>query len=189
LSQGTPMLLGGDEFGRTQQGNNNAYCQDNDISWFDWNLGEADERLLAFTRRVIKLRRDYPILRRSRFLTGEHDKELDIRDVVWIATSGAEMAQADWTNGWARCFGALLDGRCRKTAIKRYGEDDSVLIILNSYEGEVDFKLPRTTAGAKWSLLLDTGNPDGSAGAAFEFDTVYKVPGRTFLLFVAGVIV
>jgi glycogen operon protein len=186
LSQGTPMLLGGDEFGRTQQGNNNAYCQDNDISWFDWNFSEPGQKLLAFTRRVIQLRRDYPILRRSRFLTGGHDKELDIRDVVWIDANGKEMTTADWNTGWIKCFGALLDGRCRKTAIRRYGEDDSVLIIMNSFEGEVDFKLPHTSAGPKWSLLLDTNNPDGSSGADFAFDSVTKVPGRSFLLFVAG---
>src|SRR6202000_2322092 len=91
LSQGTPMLLGGDEFGRTQQGNNNAYCQDSDISWFDWSMGEPQQKLLAFTKRVIQLRRDYPILRRSRFLTGVHDAQLDIRDVVWISADGKEM--------------------------------------------------------------------------------------------------
>ena len=152
LSQGTPMLLGGDEFGRTQQGNNNAYCQDNDISWFDWNIGETRKKLLAFTKRVIQLRRDYPILRRSRFLTGAHDAELDIRDVTWINAGGGEMTQADWNTGWIKCFGMMLDGRARKTAIARHGEDDSVLIIMNSFEGAVDFKLPHTSAGPQWSL-------------------------------------
>jgi isoamylase len=186
LSQGTPMLLGGDEFGRTQQGNNNAYCQDSDISWFDWNFGESAQKLLAFVRRVIQLRRDYPILRRSRFLTGGHDKELDIRDVTWINPSGGEMKEADWNNGWAMCIGMIFDGRCRKTAVKRYGEDDSVLIIMNSFEGEVDFKLPHTSAGPKWTRLLDTSEPEDASGAAFEFESVYKVPGRSFLVFVAG---
>lgn len=189
LSQGTPMLLGGDEFGRTQQGNNNAYCQDSDISWFDWSLGEDAQKLLAFTKRVIQLRRDYPILRRSRFLTGTHDTKLDIRDVVWVNANGSEMSSADWESGWLKCFGAVLDGRARKTAIARHGEDDSVLIILNSYEGEVDFKLPHTTAGPCWSLLLDTNAADGGSGARFEFDGIYKVPGRSFLLFVGGELV
>jgi isoamylase len=186
LSQGTPMLLGGDEFGRSQQGNNNAYCQDNDISWFDWSLSESAQKLLAFTRRVIQLRRDYPILRRSRFLTGAHDAELDIRDISWINPAGSEMKETDWNNGWAMCFGMIFDGRCRKTAIKRYGEDDSVLIIMNSYVGEVDFKLPHTSAGPRWTRLLDTSDPEDASGTVFEFDSVYKVPGRSFLLFVAG---
>lgn len=189
LSQGTPMLLGGDEFGRTQRGNNNAYCQDGDISWFDWSLREDAQKLLAFTKRVIQLRRDYPILRRSRFLTGTHDTKLDIRDVVWVNANGSEMSSADWEGGWLKCFGVVLDGRARKTAIARHGEDDSVLIILNSYEGEVDFKLPHTTAGPCWSLLLDTNAADGGSGARFEFDGIYKVPGRSFLLFVGGELV
>jgi glycogen operon protein len=183
------MLLGGDEFGRTQQGNNNAYCQDSDISWFDWSMGGDAQKLLAFTKRVIQLRRDYPILRRSRFLTGAHDAQLDIRDVVWINASGSEMSSADWETGWLKCFGVVLDGRARKTAIPRHGEDDSVLIILNSFEGEVDFKLPHTSAGPCWSLLLDTNVGDGGSGARFEFDSIYKVPGRSFLLFVGGELV
>ncbi|MDW3458649.1 hypothetical protein NQ311_25795, partial [Escherichia coli] len=86
-----------------------------------------------------------------------------IRDVVWINASGAEMSQADWTTGWIKCFGVVLDGRARKTAIARQGEDDTVLVILNSYEGEVDFKLPQTTAGPHWSLLLDTNVPEEAA--------------------------
>jgi glycogen operon protein len=185
-SQGTPMLLGGDEFGRTQRGNNNAYCQDNDISWFDWNLSDDANKQLAFTKRMIKLRRDYPILRRSRFLSGDRDAELNIRDVVWISTSGVEMTQADWTTGWIKCFAALLDGRARKTALAREGEDDTVLVILNSYEGEVDFKLPPTSAGAHWSLLLDTSAPEQAAGAQFAFDSTYKVTGRSFVLLTTG---
>ncbi len=185
LSQGTPMLLGGDEFGRTQRGNNNAYCQDSDISWFDWNFGEDGRKLLDFTKRVIKLRRDCPILRRSRFLTGAHDAELDVRDVIWLGAGGAEMTEAEWNTGWIKCFGMMLDGRARKTALPRQGEDDSVLIIFNSYEGGVGFKLPHTTAGPHWSLLLDTNDPE-RATASFGFDTSFAVPGRSFLLFVAG---
>ncbi|MGY3133721.1 isoamylase [Bradyrhizobium sp. USDA 4501] len=185
-SQGTPMLLGGDEFGRTQRGNNNAYCQDNDISWFDWNFSDDAGKLLAFTKRMIKLRRDYPILRRSRFLSGDRDPQLEIRDVVWISTSGVEMTQADWSTGWIKCFGVVLDGRARKTAIAREGEDDTVLVILNSYEGEVDFKLPPTSAGPRWSRLLDTNAPEQPAGAQFAFDGTYKAVGRSFVLFTAG---
>ncbi|MGY4424808.1 pullulanase/glycogen debranching enzyme [Bradyrhizobium sp. JR6.1] len=185
-SQGTPMLLGGDEFGRTQRGNNNAYCQDNDISWFDWNFSDDANKLLAFTKRMIKLRRDYPILRRSRFLSGDRDSQLEIRDVVWINSSGVEMTQADWTTGWIKCFGVVLDGRARKTAIARKGEDDTVLVILNSYEGEVDFKLPATSARPQWSLLVDTSAPEKPAGAPFGFDSTCKVAGRSFVLLTAG---
>jgi glycogen operon protein len=176
------MLLGGDEFGRTQQGNNNAYCQDSDISWFDWSMGESQQKLLAFTRRVIQLRRDYPILRRSRFLTGVHDAQLDISDVVWLSAGGHEMTTEEWNSGWIKCFGVMLDGRARKTAVARHGEDDSVLIIMNSSDGEVDFKLPHTTAGPQWTLLLDTNVADGATDTPFAFDSVYKVAARSFAL-------
>ena len=186
LSQGTPMLLGGDEFGRTQQGNNNAYCQDSDISWFDWTMGEPHERLLAFTKRVIQLRRDYPILRRSRFLTGAHDAQLDIRDVVWLSAGGHDMTQDEWDSGWIKCFGVMLDGRARKTAVARHGEDESVLIIMNSSDGAVDFKLPHTSAGPKWTLLLDTNVADGVSATPFAFDSVYKIAARSFALFTSA---
>jgi isoamylase len=182
FSQGTPMILGGDEFGRTQKGNNNAYCQDSDISWFDWNLTDDGKELLAFTKRLIRLLRDYPILRRSRFLTGAHDGELDVRDVTWVNAGGGEMSQADWDSGWIKCFGILLDGRTRKTAIPRHGEDETVLIVMNSYEGAVGFKLPDGVAGSQWSLLLDTNVPDVPA-ANFAFGSIYEVTGRSLLLF------
>ena len=176
------MLLAGDEFGRTQHGNNNAYCQDNDISWFDWSMAEPAQELLAFTKRVIQLRRDYPILRRSRFLTGAHDAQLDISDVVWLSAAGHEMTQDEWNTGWIRCFGAMLDGRCRKTAVARHGDDESVLIIMNSADSEVDFKLPHTSAGPQWTLLLDTNLADGASATPFAFDSIYKVAARSFAL-------
>jgi len=183
FSQGTPMILGGDEFGRTQKGNNNAYCQDSDISWFDWNFDDHGRDLLAFTRRLIGLLRDYPILRRSRFLTGQHDGELDVRDVTWINANGGEMSEQDWKTAWIKCFGMLLDGRTRKTAIPRHGEDETVLMVMNSFEGAVSFTLPEAVAGSQWSLLLDTNIPDAPPGANFAFGSSYEVTGRSLLLF------
>ena len=183
FSQGTPLMLGGDEFGRTQQGNNNAYCQDNGISWFDWNLDGDRKDLLAFTKRLIKLLRDYPILRRSRFLTGAHDGELNVRDVSWINTGGGEMSEADWETPWIKCFGMLLDGRTRKTAMPRHGEDETVLMIMNSFEGPVAFRLPDAVGGTQWSLLVDTNIPDAPPGAKFAFGATYDVTGRSLLLF------
>ena len=184
LSQGTPMLLGGDEFGRTQKGNNNAYCQDSDISWFDWSLGENAQKLVTFTKRLIQLRRDYPILRRSRFLTSENDPALNVRDVIWINTGGEEMTVGDWQTGWVKCFGVMLDGRARKTAVRRHAEDESAFLIFNSFEGEVDFKLPRSAFGPRWSLALDTNDPE-KAGDNFDFGGTYNVVGRSFVLFVS----
>ncbi len=183
FSQGTPMMLGGDEFGRTQQGNNNAYCQDNDISWFDWNPDDDGKDLLAFTRRLIQLLKAYPILRRSRFLTGKNDGELNVRDVTWVSAGGGEMSQADWDTPWIKCFGMLLDGRTRKTAMPRHGEDETVLMIMNSFEGTVGFKLPEAVAGSHWSLLVDTNIPDAPEGVHFAFGSTYEVTGRSLLLF------
>jgi isoamylase len=183
FSQGTPMILGGDEFGRTQQGNNNAYCQDSDISWFDWDLDADGKDLLAFTKRLIQLLRGYPILRRSRFLTGANDGELNVRDVTWINAGGGEMSQADWDTPWVKCFGMVLDGRTRKTAMPRHGEDQTVLMIMNSFEGTVDFTLPHAVAGSQWSLLVDTNIPDAPPGANFAFGISYEVTGRSLLLF------
>jgi len=183
LSQGTPMLLGGDEFGRSQQGNNNAYCQDSDISWFDWNLSADASDLIAFTKRLIELRKTYPTLRRSRFLTGQHDETLGLKDVTWINANGQEMQDSNWHDASMKCFGMLLDGRAQKTGIKRRGSDQSVLIVMNSYEGLVDFTLPPCDAGVSWSLLLDTNIPDFKPEQPFLFGKPYQVTGRSLLLF------
>jgi glycogen operon protein len=186
LSEGTPMLLGGDELGRTQRGNNNAYCQDNDISWFDWNLDDRANQLLAFTKKLVQLRRNYPILRRSRFFTGQHDEQLDISDVTWINTDGDTMQPSDWDSSWAKCFGMLLDGRCRKTAMARHGGDETVLVVMNSYEDGVNFKLPHTSAGSKWLLLLDTNCADTAPDQRFDFECVHEVTGRSLQVFTAS---
>jgi len=183
FSQGTPMLLGGDEFGRTQRGNNNAYCQDSDISWFDWNIGGDGNDLLAFTKRLIKLRRTYPALRRSRFLTGQYDEALDVKDVTWINANGHEMENANWKDASMKCFGMLLDGRAQKTGIKRRGEDKTVLMVMNSYEGLVDFTFPKSEGGEAWTLLVDTNIPDAVSETEFEFGSIYQVTGRSLLLF------
>ncbi len=135
FSQGTPMLLGGDEFGRTQSGNNNAYCQDSEISWFNWSLTTEGKDLLAFTKRLIKLLGGCSVLRRSRFLTGEHDPDLDVRDVTWINANGGPMEDAHWKDGNMKCFGMLLDGRAQKTGIHKPAEDQTMLMILNGFEG------------------------------------------------------
>jgi glycogen operon protein len=183
FSQGTPMLLGGDEFGRTQHGNNNAYCQDSDISWFDWNLGGDGNDLLAFTKHLIKLRQSYPALRRSRFLTGQYDGDLDVKDVTWINANGHEMQDANWKDASMKCFGMLLDGHAQKTGIKRRGQDKTVLMVMNSYEGLVDFTFPKSEGGKAWTLLVDTNIPDAVSEAEFEFASIYQVTGRSLLLF------
>jgi glycogen operon protein len=183
FSQGTPMMLGGDEFGRTQHGNNNAYCQDDDISWFDWSFGDDANELIAFTKRLINLRQAYPTLRRSRFLTGQLDEALGVRDVAWINANGSEMKDSDWKDASMKCFGMLVDGRAQKTGIKRRGDDKTVLIVINSFENMVDFTMPKSEGADSWSLLVDTNMPDADAEEVFKPDSVYQVTGRSLLLF------
>lgn len=186
LSQGTLMLLAGDEFGRTQQGNNNAYCQDSDISWVNWQHDDAGRDLLKFTQHLLALRQKYPTLRRSRFLTGQRDDDLNVRDVTWINANGGEMQDAHWSDTAMKCFGMLLDGCAQKTGIRRRGEDESVLIVMNSYEGVVDFTLPESPEGSTWSLLADTNIPDAPEETGFKSGQMYQVTGRSLLLFLLG---
>ena len=183
LSQGTPMLLAGDESARTQQGNNNAYCQDNDVSWVNWEVPESGRALTRFVQKLTKLRRQYPILRRERFLTGEFNGSLGIKDVTWINASGVEMRAEDWSDGHMRCFGKLLDGRAQPTGVGRRGDDATMLIVLNAHHDLVTFTLPVHPGGSRWSLLIDTNVPDREAAAGFPFGEVYDVPARSLLLF------
>jgi len=183
LAQGTPMLLAGDEFGRTQQGNNNAYCQDNEISWVHWDHDAAAKDLLKFTTRLIELRRNYPTLRRSRFLTGHYDEKLEVCDVTWINANGGPMQDEHWQDGNVKCFGMLLDGRAQKSGIRKHAEDDTVLLITNSFDGVVDFTLPEVPHGSKWQLLIDTNIPDGAPGEKFACGEAYQVTARSVLLF------
>jgi glycogen operon protein len=184
FSQGTPMLLAGDELGRTQRGNNNAYCQDNEIAWHDWEgIGEDGERLLAFTRKLIALRQGFPVLRRARFLSGEIDEEIGAKDVTWLTPAGAEMSEENWSDGLARCMGVLLDGRARATGIRRAAHDATVLLVVNSYHDVVKFKLPEVVGGAHWELIVDTNLPDLDDPSPFVFGHEYEVTGRSLLLF------
>jgi glycogen operon protein len=183
LSQGTPMLLAGDEFGRTQQGNNNAYCQDNEISWVNWNIGEKGSSIIRFVQKLATLRHKYPILRRNRFLTGKYVEELRAKDVTWINANGAEMTQEQWQDPTMACFGMLLDGRAQATGIRKSSEDATVLLIFNSYTDLVEFTLPDYSGGGHWLLLVNTNLPDAGE-ATFESQQKYAVTARSLLLFV-----
>ena len=183
LSQGTPMLLAGDEFGRTQEGNNNAYCQDNEISWLDWDTKEKGHALIRFAKKLTRLRHHYPVLRRTRFLTGEYNEELGVKDVTWIDANGSEVQPGDWHDGNMKCFGMLMDGRAQVTGIRKPGEDATLLMILNSFHDAVNFALPESTGGSGWELLLDTHVLDQKGRPSFKFGNHYQVTGRSLLLF------
>ena len=183
LSQGTPMLLAGDEFARTQGGNNNAYCQDSEIGWVNWEISEKSAELQEYVRNLIDLRRRYPLLRRSRFFTGAYNEELGVKDVTWLQPGGTEMGDEQWQDGSNKCMGILLDGRAQPTGIRRKGADTSLLILVNAHYDVVDFTLPEVPQGEHWALQLDTNQPDLDAGDVFNFGDTYQVTGRSVLLF------
>jgi isoamylase len=183
FSQGTPMIVAGDEFARTQRGNNNAYCQDNEISWLDWNLAKQNQAQIAFVQRLIALRHKYPVLRRSRFLTGEYNEELKLKDVTWINANGSEMQGSQWADPNMRCLGMLMDGRAQTSGVKQLGHDATLLLVLNVYQDVVQFTLPKCAGGDQWSLLLDTNIPDLVEGSVFKMQTPYAVTAHSLLLF------
>jgi isoamylase len=188
LSQGTPMLLGGDEFGRTQNGNNNAYCQDNEISWFDWE-GVDDEgvALTRFTRRLIALRKAHPVIRRTRFLHGMVQSENGVPDIVWISPRGEPMSDGEWHDPFARCFGLMLNGQAGhdRTVYGEPADDDVLLVVMNAHHDVVPFVLPAVTGGAGWSRLLDTAEPElEGEDAVHPSGESAAVPGRSLILFV-----
>ena len=183
LAQGTPMLVAGDEFARTQHGNNNAYCQDSEIGWIDWQLDDDARSLQTFVRYLIQLRRRYPVLRRGRFATGEYNEQLALKDVTWLAPDGNEMTTEHWHDSAGRCLGMLLDGRARVSGIRHTGNDASLLLVVNAHAGPIDFCLPDLAQGSGWSLQLDTCEPGFQGERAFDFGDHFSVNGRSLLLF------
>jgi glycogen operon protein len=185
LSEGTPMLLAGDEFGRTQQGNNNAYCQDNEIGWVNWDITGRGERLINFVQLLAELRVRFPILRRGRFLTGQWNEELGVKDVTWLTPAGEEMTADNWSDPGARCMGMILDGRAQATGIRRRGTDITLLLIFNAYHDVVRFTLPEVVGGRGWLRVLDTNllEDNGDEPARVPFGDEYEVTGRSLLMF------
>ena len=181
LAQGTPMLLAGDEFRRTQGGNNNAYCQDDDITWTDWTLRDTHAEVVAFVQRLSALRHKYPILRRSRFLTGAYDEELNVKDVTWIDPSGDEIDPSHWDD--IRSFGMRVDGRAQPTGIHRRGNDATLLIVFNSHHEDVPFTIPATTGGDAWTLLADTNRSGEVEHTVVNSGDAYPAAPRSLVLF------
>jgi glycogen operon protein len=182
LSQGTPMIVAGDEFGRTQGGNNNAYCQDNEISWVNWDMQDEGKALTDFFRKVMALRHRYPILRRNRFLTGDYNEDLDVRDLTWINANGSEMGDEQWRDEHMRCFGMLMDGRAQETGIRQRGRQATLLLILNGHHDAVEFTFPQSPGSDRWVRLIDTNVPVDEPGTFYCGDT-YMVTPRSLLLF------
>ena len=189
LSQGLPMICGGDELGRTQRGNNNAYAQDNELSWFDWNLNDRQLSLLEFTRRLIRIRASHPNFHRRRFF---QDRRIDPdaperevnggveQDILWLRPDGKEMTQDEWHAGWIRCFGLWLNGRTLDE-VNAIGEpiyDDTFLVLFNPHHEPVRFTLPRPHAGTTWQLCLDT-RTSATATRKLSARKVYQLMDRS----------
>ncbi len=157
LSQGVPMISGGDEIGRTQFGNNNAYCQDNEISWYNWNLRPRDLELLEFVRRLTRVRHDHPSLRRRSFFAGRPIRGSEIKDITWLRQDGGEMTDEQWQAVWLKCFGVRLDGHLDEVdAIGLPIVDDVLLFLINASEYDLEFVMPDPV----WTVVLDTARPD-----------------------------
>lgn len=184
LSQGTPMILAGDEFGRTQKGNNNAYCQDNEISWVDWEGIDDDGRALTeFVKNLTTLRHRLPVLRRGRFLTGEFNEALEVTDARWLSPDGTDLSQEQWDDPAMRCFGLVIDGRAQASGIRRPASDATLLLVLNAHHDVVNFTLPDIPEGDQWTCLLDTNMPVRPELPQFSAGDAYQVTGRSLLLF------
>jgi glycogen operon protein len=191
LSQGIPMLAGGDEIGRTQRGNNNSYCQDNELSWYDWNLDNRKRALLDFTRGIIALRQRHPSLHRRKWFQGRRIRGSEVKDLTWFRADGGEMSDEEWDSGWVKTLGMRIGGDALGE-VDEHGKpvtDDTLLLMLNAFHDPVPFVLPDAApAGGRWKVLLDTHSspgrefpPDGEQ-AEISASEEYMLAGRSLVL-------
>jgi glycogen operon protein len=185
FSQGVPMLLAGDEMGHSQQGNNNAYCQDNAISWLNWELNKSDSNLLEFTRRIVGLRMQHPLFRRNFFYQGSPIRSGEVKDIVWLNPDGSETRDDDWNQMSAHCLGVYFaggklietDGRGRRL------KDDNLLLLLNAHHEDIAFLLPEFEEHLYWDALLDTLDAIGAPNISrYKAGQTYPLSGRSLVL-------
>jgi len=178
------MILGGDELGHTQHGNNNAYCQDNELSWLDWRLEAEQEALLDFVGTLVRLKLEEPVLHRPKFFQGRPIRGLEIKDVSFLEPSGVEMADADWNSSFVRCLGVYLPGDAIAEVDER-GErlvGNTILLLLNAHSEAISFKLPAHPQDRPWELVFDTAQP-APGDAALTPETPYPLQGRSVAVF------
>jgi glycogen operon protein len=188
LSQGVPMIAHGDEVGRTQRGNNNVYCQDNELAWINWKLAEEESQLLAFTSAVVSLRQEHAVFRRRRFFAGDaaHGGKSNLGDIEWFSSDGTEMDELDWRNGYARTLMVFLNGQAIPEPDPRGQRtlDSDFLLLFNAHSDPVDFALPPAQYGTTWCIRLDTTMPE--PGSADQQDwlaaTTHAVTGRSIVV-------
>jgi glycogen operon protein len=179
LSQGVPMLSGGDEIGRTQLGNNNGYCQDNELSWMNWDLSSESKELLAFTARLLRLQHEEPVFHRRTFFQGRAIRGSNVKDIVWLEASGAELSDRAWQAD-LRCFGMLLPGDAIDETDDRGKRiiGATLFVMFNAGAEAVHFSLPTTTSGTAWTRVIDTADPHAGP-AEFESPAKYALDGRS----------
>ena len=186
LSQGVPMMLSGDAIGHTQNGNNNAYCQDNELSWIHWNLGEAEQELLGFTQRMIALRKSHPVFQRRNFFQGRSIKGAGVKDIHWLMPDGTEMTDEEWNKESARTLGVFFSGKLEEQAER--GEpvtDQDFLLLMNAHYEPMPFLLPAPPTGVGWVGLVDTSSPTSdSPGRLYEPGSSYQLQARSLALLV-----
>jgi isoamylase len=186
LNKKIVLLLSGDELGRTQQGNNNAYCQDNEISWLNWE--KADQDLLLFTRKLIELRRRHPVFRRRQWFRGHPIKEGGIEDIAWFNFDGSYMQDEDWQRDRNKSFAVFINGRGMRarTILGQRVVDDSFYLIFNAYKGCIDYKLPSKEYAKTWTKVLDTSKGkvivEGFEDEVFQADESITVHDNSLLL-------
>jgi isoamylase len=185
LSQGVPMLLGGDEMGRTQQGNNNSYCQDNPISWINWELQAEDRELMDFVRYLIHLRKQHPVFRRRNFFQGSSIKGSEIKDILWLNPNGQEMTEENWRQNHVRCLGAYLSGKALNQRDDRNQPvlDNDFLLLLNAHHEDISFLLPEDERDACWRMVLNTAEPDTLAWECLTAENIV-LQGRSLALLI-----
>ncbi|HET7723421.1 MAG TPA: glycogen debranching enzyme, partial [Propionibacteriaceae bacterium] len=187
LSQGVPMIAHGDELGRTQKGNNNVYCQDNELSWVDWDLDPAQEKLLDFTRRAVRFRRDHAVLQRRRFFAGspQHGGESELGDIAWLTPTGEHMTDGDWAESFARSLMVFLNGEAIPEPDVRGGRiiGDSLLVLFNGDPQPVEFCLPGEDFGTGWEVAMDTSR-ERLTRKRWEAREPLKLEGRSITVFV-----
>jgi glycogen operon protein len=186
LSQGVPMIVAGDEIGRTQKGNNNAYCQDNEISWINWT--NADENLLSFTQKLIHFRKKHPNFRRRLWFRGQPIKGMGLEDIAWFLPSGMEMPEENWNHDFAKSLAIFLNGHGIRTSGPK-GErtvDDSFYLAFNAHYEALDFVLPPEKYGTEWIKVIDTHeNFFSEEGELFKPGDAVKVESRSVVLFMS----
>jgi glycogen operon protein len=184
VSQGVPMLCGGDEIARTQGGNNNAYCQDDEISWYDWELDDERRSLLDFTSRLVAFRRAHPNLHRRKYFQDRSIKHENAQDILWLKADGNEMTEDEWSQGWMKTIGLYLNGQTIGD-VDASGDpvrDDSFLILMNCHVDRVDFSLPAIDGVTGWSIVVDTNAGTVEPDVPLDLDHVAMLERQSLLM-------